>query len=146
MKEHWRYLIARYGALPVVWCAAGEGAMPFYGSPHAAEDAALQKKGWTEVIRSMRATDPFHRMITLHPTQAARKRHRSDSPRLRHAPDGPRSGKRDRQNGAANARGLRGAAQDAGDRRRIELRRPRFSRLGRRVLSSDASRQMFWTA
>ena len=23
-KQHWRYLIARWGALPVVWCAAGE--------------------------------------------------------------------------------------------------------------------------
>ena len=24
MKQHWRYLIARWGALPVVWCASGE--------------------------------------------------------------------------------------------------------------------------
>src|SRR5208282_2737616 len=72
MKEHWRYLIARYAALPVVWCAAGEGTMPFYGSPHANEDAAIQKSGWTEVIRSVRATDPFGRMITIHPSQSAR--------------------------------------------------------------------------
>jgi hypothetical protein len=28
MKQHWRYLVARWGALPVVWCAAGEGTMP----------------------------------------------------------------------------------------------------------------------
>ncbi len=30
MKAHWRYLIARYGALPVVWCAAGEANLPWY--------------------------------------------------------------------------------------------------------------------
>ena len=24
LKKHWRYLIARYGAYPVIWCAAGE--------------------------------------------------------------------------------------------------------------------------
>ena len=29
-KQHWRYLIARYGALPVVWCAAGEANLPWY--------------------------------------------------------------------------------------------------------------------
>jgi Protein of unknown function (DUF4038)/Domain of unknown function (DUF5060) len=73
MKEHWRYLIARYGALPVVWCAAGEGTMPFYGSKQAKEEAALQKAGWTEVIRSLRTTDPFGRMITIHPSRSARE-------------------------------------------------------------------------
>ena len=24
VEQHWRYLVARYGAYPVVWCAAGE--------------------------------------------------------------------------------------------------------------------------
>ena len=28
VKQHWRYLIARYGAWPVVWCAAGEANLP----------------------------------------------------------------------------------------------------------------------
>ena len=73
MKQHWRYLVARYAALPVVWCAAGEGTMPFYGSKQASEEAALQKQGWTEVIRSIRATDPFGRMITIHPSRSARE-------------------------------------------------------------------------
>jgi hypothetical protein len=72
IKEHWRYLIARYGALPVVWCAAGEGTMPYYLSKHPKEDRTLQKEGWTEVIRYIRATDPFHRMITIHPSESAR--------------------------------------------------------------------------
>lgn len=73
IKQHWRYVIARYGALPVVWCAAGEGTMPFYGSKRASEDAVLQKQGWSEVIRSIRATDPFGRMITIHPSRSARE-------------------------------------------------------------------------
>ena len=30
LKAHWRYLIARYGAWPVVWCAAGEANLPWY--------------------------------------------------------------------------------------------------------------------
>jgi len=30
MKKHWRNLIARWGAYPVVWCLAGVGTMPFY--------------------------------------------------------------------------------------------------------------------
>ena len=30
MKKHWRYLVARWGAYPVIWCLAGEALMPFY--------------------------------------------------------------------------------------------------------------------
>ena len=72
MKEHWRYLIARYGALPVVWCACGEMTMPFYRSPHPKEDAAAQKQGWSDIITYIRGADPFGRLITVHPTNGAR--------------------------------------------------------------------------
>src|SRR5205085_12453744 len=30
MKQHWRNMVARWGAYPVVWCLAGEGTMPYY--------------------------------------------------------------------------------------------------------------------
>ena len=30
MKRHWRYLVARWGAYPAIWCLAGEATMPFY--------------------------------------------------------------------------------------------------------------------
>ena len=30
MKKHVRYVMARYGALPVVWCMAGEVNLPYY--------------------------------------------------------------------------------------------------------------------
>jgi hypothetical protein len=29
VKQHWRYLIARWSAYPVVWCLAGEGTKPY---------------------------------------------------------------------------------------------------------------------
>ncbi len=50
LKQHWRYLVARYGAYPVVWDAAGEALMPHYSHPHW-EDiyaAALRKRTMDE--------------------------------------------------------------------------------------------------
>lgn len=66
MKQHWRYLIARWGALPVVWCAAGETTMPFYLSKTKEADKDWLKEGWTAVIRYMKETDPYKRIITTH--------------------------------------------------------------------------------
>jgi hypothetical protein len=67
-KQHWRELIARYGSWPVVWCTAGEANLPWYlakGFPYDDRDLV---HGWTEVTRYIRATDPFHRLLTIHPT------------------------------------------------------------------------------
>ena len=72
MKQHWRYLIARWGAHPAVWCLAGEGTMPYYLSADKEHDAAVQKHGWTEIARYVRATDPFRHPITIHPSDSAR--------------------------------------------------------------------------
>src|ERR1051326_6155383 len=72
MKKHWRNLIARWGAYPVIWCLAGEGSMPYYLSEHKNQDAASQKRGWTELGRYVRATDPFHRPVSIHPGSSAR--------------------------------------------------------------------------
>lgn len=66
MKQHWRYLIARWGALPVVWCAAGETTMHYYLSKTKKEDAEWQRKEWTTVIEYMKQTDPYHRIVTTH--------------------------------------------------------------------------------
>ena len=68
MKAHWRYLIARYGAWPVVWCVAGEANLPWYRAPGFPFDDRQQVHEWTEVMRFIRATDPFHRPVTIHPT------------------------------------------------------------------------------
>lgn len=69
VKRYWRYLVARYAALPVVWCLCGEGTMPYYLSDKKEEEAAAQKSGWTEVMRSVREIDGYHNPITIHPTQ-----------------------------------------------------------------------------
>ena len=84
MQKHWRYMIARWGALPVVWCLAGELTAPFWPPRTASEmedlkkqgltladrhkrDSAFQKSGWTDVARYIRANDPYQRVLTLHP-------------------------------------------------------------------------------
>jgi hypothetical protein len=72
MKQHWRYLIGRWGALPVVWCAAGEQAMPWYNSGNKQAETELLRREWTGVIRYIRATDPFQRLLTTHPRRNAR--------------------------------------------------------------------------
>ncbi|MDD4889838.1 MAG: DUF4038 domain-containing protein [Phycisphaerae bacterium] len=79
-KRHWRYLIARYGAYPVLWCLAGEATMPYYGltlgakadKEEADRHRAEQKAGWTEVARYVRGIDPFANPITVHPSQSGR--------------------------------------------------------------------------
>jgi len=73
MKQHWRYLIARWGAYPAFWCLAGEGTMPFYLSKTKAQDSEVQKRGWTELARYVRATDPLKHPITIHPSRSARE-------------------------------------------------------------------------
>jgi hypothetical protein len=72
VKQHWRYLIARWGAYPVVWCLAGEGTMPYYLSKTPKQDAETQKHGLTELARYVRESDPRHHPITIHPSNSAR--------------------------------------------------------------------------
>ena len=71
-KQHWRNLVARYGALPVVWCVAGEANLPWYVAKGFPYDDRKQVKDWTEVTRYLREADPFHRLITIHPTGIGR--------------------------------------------------------------------------
>lgn len=72
MKQHWRYVIARWGYLPVVWCLAGEGSMPWYLSERKDEERAELERGWTEMARYVRQTDPYQRLVTMHPSRAGR--------------------------------------------------------------------------
>lgn len=70
MKKHWRYIIARYGAYPVFWIAGGE----VFDPPPAIEGKLkdtplfplLKALGWTDVVRYIRATDPYHHPLTVH--------------------------------------------------------------------------------
>ena len=82
MKRHWRYLVARWGAYPVVWCLAGEAAMVYYdlklggkADPKAAAaNERLQRAGWSEIGRYVRGIDAHRRLITIHPGPTARGR------------------------------------------------------------------------
>ncbi|MBN1674223.1 MAG: DUF4038 domain-containing protein [Kiritimatiellae bacterium] len=79
MKRHWRNLVARYGAYPVVWCIAGETAMPWYLSETKQEDVEEQRKGWAEVARYLREIDPYGHPITAHPRTSGRDDVEDDS-------------------------------------------------------------------
>ena len=72
LKLHWRNLVARYGALPIVWCVAGEANLPYYLTEGFPFDDREQVKGWTEVARYVREIDPFHRPLSIHPTGLGR--------------------------------------------------------------------------
>jgi hypothetical protein len=83
IKKHWRYLVARYGAYPVVWCIAGEALMPFYGSfkwtrEQNARYEALWfdrssredytntvRSDWTDVTRYVKRIDPYKHCVTI---------------------------------------------------------------------------------
>jgi hypothetical protein len=51
-KRHWRHLIARYGALPVVWIVGGE--------------TGDWQGPWTEVAEYLKKTDPYGHPLTFH--------------------------------------------------------------------------------
>lgn len=56
LKRHWRHLVARYGAYPVVWIVAGE----------APEDLRYGRGPWGEVAKYLRRIDPYRRISTSH--------------------------------------------------------------------------------
>ena len=56
LKRHWRYLIARYGAYPVVWILAGE----------LHNNSKWGEGPWAEVGRYVRNIDPYQTPLTTH--------------------------------------------------------------------------------
>jgi len=70
-KKHWRNLVARYGAYPVVWCVAGEVKLPTYSKLNDAETVErigeFQSRAWTDVARYVREIDPYANLVTVHP-------------------------------------------------------------------------------
>ncbi len=47
--------------------------MPYYLSSTPEEDAAFQRRGWTEVAAYLREIDPYHNLVTVHPTRFGRE-------------------------------------------------------------------------
>lgn len=79
IKQHWRYIIARWGAYPVLYCLAGEGMMPYYLSTDKDRDRERQKSAWTDIARYVKSLDPYGRLITIHPTDIGRDQIEDDS-------------------------------------------------------------------
>jgi hypothetical protein len=71
IRRHWRELVARWAAYPVVFCVAGEINLAGYEKDvdTAVRDArrAQQLETWTDIAREVRALDPFGNLITAHP-------------------------------------------------------------------------------
>jgi len=67
LKKHWRYVLARYGAYPVVWNLCGEVSLPWYPLEWTDEKIAWQKSEYTEVAQYVQAHEPFDRLLTVHP-------------------------------------------------------------------------------
>ena len=71
MTAHWRELVARYAAYPVVWIVAGEASLPWYDrllEPDVGVRVARLARGWASVARATRALDAFARPMTVHPS------------------------------------------------------------------------------
>jgi hypothetical protein len=68
LKQHWRYLIARYASYPVILCVAGEANLPWYLADGFPYDDRDQVRDWTKVAAYVKQTDPFGRLLTIHPT------------------------------------------------------------------------------
>lgn len=75
MQLHWRYLMARWGALPVVLAAAGEQTMPWYleNPDQKAKSQIAQKESWSKILAYMHTINAFDRLITTHPVTSARE-------------------------------------------------------------------------
>jgi hypothetical protein len=71
MRAHWRNIIARWGAYPVVWCLAGETKLPYYDDMFTSRSEEIAESlgaGWAEVGHFVRETDTFGRILTTHPS------------------------------------------------------------------------------
>jgi hypothetical protein len=68
MKQHWRYLIERYGAYPVCWVAGGEVFDPSLETRQNKPESLFNQTypGWTEVARYIRELDPFRHPLSVH--------------------------------------------------------------------------------
>ena len=62
LKRHWRHLIARYGAYPVIWILAGE----------IADETKWGQGPWAEFAKYVREIDPYKHPLSCHTGQGRR--------------------------------------------------------------------------
>lgn len=73
MKQHYRYMVARYAAYPLMWNVAGETCMPYYyddtQDPNDSRSAGdARKQDWAEILDYLKAIDPYNRTALAHET------------------------------------------------------------------------------
>ena len=74
LKRHWRYLLARFAAYPVAFCAAGEANMAFYDDSIDPETQLKNSRSdWNEIVEFICDNNSFGRLVTIHPTQYGHK-------------------------------------------------------------------------
>jgi len=76
MKQHWRNIVARWGAYPVVWSVCGE----VNSGRHRPGGREEQVRNWVEVGRYLREIDPYHRLVTIHPVPGSGRKAIGDAP------------------------------------------------------------------
>ncbi|MCY2928723.1 MAG: DUF4038 domain-containing protein, partial [Planctomycetota bacterium] len=62
LKRHWRHLIARYGAYPVIWILAGE----------IADKTKWGQGPWADIAKYVREIDPYKHPLSCHTGQGRR--------------------------------------------------------------------------
>lgn len=73
MREHWREVIARWAAFPVVWCVAGEAGLPHYpqlDEPSLNTTVDELSAGWRAITTEVAALDGYRNLRTVHPCPA----------------------------------------------------------------------------
>ena len=71
IRRHWRNLVARYAAYPVVFCVAGEVNYTGYDRSKGLDTQTSRRldqiRGWSEIIHEVKRIDPFGNLVTAHP-------------------------------------------------------------------------------
>lgn len=67
VRRHWRNLVARYAAYPVIFSVAGEINLATYHLDRHEEHRVAQVEGWTDLARYVRGLDPYRNPVTAHP-------------------------------------------------------------------------------
>ncbi len=73
IARHWREVIARWAAFPVVWCVAGEAGLPHYDQVGTAEQDELVSAlagQWRDTARMVKELDGYDNLRTVHPCPA----------------------------------------------------------------------------
>ena len=71
IRRHWRNLVARYAAFPVVLCVAGEINYPARLEGETSDALATRRSaqvgGWGGDVHEVRRINPFGNLVTAHP-------------------------------------------------------------------------------